>query len=215
MHRLALAAAFLAILFASSDAHADRGFVVSTGGDALVVIPEAPQTVEDSPDTVPAFGYFGRLSWETSVPAYTQEERGYRWAFGIDPDVEFGRARQDGDQTSTIAAGLRLSALFSQKRMGLLEVSARGGFYLALRGGLELREESEQERLYPGPQSSRMRPGAQGELLTDVSVGDFFLLGDSGLRIEMEFSMLMSEPETNSNETAYGIRARGGLGAYF
>jgi hypothetical protein len=102
-------------LLPDGQARAERGFVVSAGGDALVAIPEAPDSVEESPQTDPSFGYFGRLSWETAVPAYTGAERGYRWAFGIDPDVEFGRARQvGGGQSSTMAAGLRLSALFRQ-----------------------------------------------------------------------------------------------------
>jgi hypothetical protein len=97
-----------------------------------------------------------------------------------------------------------------------LEVSARGGFYLALRGGLEMSDDSERmARILPAAQSSRMRPTRDAKLLSDVSFGEFFLLGDSGLRVEMEFSMLMAEPAPNSDETGYGIRMRGGLGAYF
>jgi hypothetical protein len=207
------------LLMHAGDARADRGFVVSAGGDALVAIPEAQDSVESPPQTDPAFGYFGRLSWETAVPSYTRAERGYRWAFGIDPDVEFSRSRQvGGGASSTIAAGLRLSAAFSQRRMGLLEVSARGGFYLALRGGLELNNEDEgMAGVHPlaASSQSRMRPAAQADVLSDVSFGEFFLLGESGLRIEMEFSMLMAEPAADSRETGYGIRMRGGLGAYF
>lgn len=200
----------------ASPARADNGrvFVVTAGGDSNLYVPE--EGAERS-----ALGYFGRLSWETPVPDYTTKDRGYRWNLGIDPDVEFSRAWRDGSGRLTVLeAGLRLSVPFSQKRMGLLQVSARGGFWFALRGGVTSWQDgdvgpSAEGRSYLLPQgSSPMRPEAGGMLL-DLAVGEFILLGSSGLRLELEFSSLLAESPEVFGDAEVGLRVRAGLGASF
>ena len=143
------------------------------------------------------------------MPQYTMAERGYRWSFGLGPDVEFSRSRQlGGGQSSAIATGMRLNIGFSQRRMGLLQVSARGGFWVALRAGLQVTEGA--ERVSHGMESS-----LPAGMLVDMSLGEFILLGDSGLRVEVEFSTLMAERTRDPDASGLAIRLRGGLGAYF
>lgn len=83
------------------------------------------------------------LSWEQPRLEY-KEPRGYRWRAAFVPEVVFGvlyvNDRRTGDRQDNtdgfVAVGARADLAFSQRRGGLLQLSARGGFYLAARGGL-------------------------------------------------------------------------------
>ncbi|MBK9035365.1 MAG: hypothetical protein IPL61_29610 [Myxococcales bacterium] len=114
-------------------------------------------------------------SWEPPPLAY-KEPKGYRVAGALIPEVTFGYLRvadhrtgdPDGNTDAYVAIGGRLEARVSQRKIGLLEVSARGGFYLAGRVGL--------------------MTDADRTPLLEVAVGEHLFLGDR-IRIGGEFGV--------------------------
>lgn len=141
MRLLALAAVVAA---APSLAWADDDMFVSAGGTIGIGT------------TVDGMNHFGGdyepegtlgarlvLSWEDPRLAY-KEPRGYRWRGSFVPEVIAGvlyvNDRRTGDREDNsdgfLMVGARADLAFSQRRGGLLQLSARGGFYLAARAGL-------------------------------------------------------------------------------
>lgn len=112
-------------------------------------------------------------SWEPPPLAY-KEPKGYRWDGTFVPEVTLGYLRiadhrtgdVDDNTDAFVTVGGRLEARFSQHKMGLLEVSVRGGAYLAGRVGA--------------------LTDADHTPLLELAVGEHFYVGDR-LRIGGEF----------------------------
>ncbi len=169
-------AALLAVAAAAAPALADddTAMFVTAGGSIGV------GTTVDGYDTLgrdydPEGTLAARLtaSWEPSPLAY-KEPKGVRFAGALVPEVTLGYLRIADHRTGDVedntdafvTVGGRLEARFSQHRMGLFGVSARGGFYLAGRVGA--------------------LTDADHTPLLELAVGEHFFLGDR-LRVGGEF----------------------------
>ncbi len=177
------------------------GLAPSAHADSEVVLSAGPEVglLEDPSAELPELhtGYFLRLALTPGIPAYTQAAKGYRWRSGLSGEliIRGGNTDENGtDRYAGATVGLRFDIAFSQRRMGLLEVSGRGGFYFAARAGL-IRANS-----FAGPDSSLVVPDVAGgsrgdgrrmELAPDtqrtgsIAVGTYILLGKT-LRLGTE-----------------------------
>lgn len=151
-------------------------------------------------------GFFFRLAWTSGVPAYTAAPRGYVWrgGLGADATVRAGRiethngytySSANRDAYTGVSVGLRYDIAFSQRRMGLLQMSGRGGFYFAARAGL-LRSEafaSTPDAILPiGPNGERTPYAAatpETQRSGSLAVGTYILLGDT-IRLGTEISFI-------------------------
>jgi len=106
--------------------------------DTAVVSGGAEVAIGEQADPLPyaAVGGFLRLALVPTIPEYTSAPRGYVWARGFGVDLTLRRG--DIDQASYEAAqvGLRYDIAFSQRRMGLMRISGKGGFFFVGRAGL-------------------------------------------------------------------------------
>lgn len=171
------AAALLAVVASARPAAADdapTSMFINVGGSIGV------GTTVDGKDTLgrdydPEGTLALRLtaSWEPPPLPY-KEPKGYRFGGALIPEVTLGYLRVadrrtgdvDGNTDAFVTVGGRLEAQLSQRRMGLLEVSARGGLYLAGRVGA--------------------LTDADHTPLLELAVGEYVYLGDR-VRIGGEF----------------------------
>ncbi len=215
MRRTLALAAWIGLWATATPAAAEnnRVFVIAAGADAGFV------STSESHQSDPGIGYFGQLSWEPRPPEYTNAERGYLWRFGFVPDVGVSGTWLENGRLRSVTAGLRAQLAFSQKRMGLMQVSARGSLWLSARMGLARHQEDDYGRdvgFYPVAETSTTsywRPRGTGKLY-DFAFGAAFLLGRTGARIEYEIGGFVMDEDVFGT-TMGGMRARLGLGASF
>ncbi|HUQ05352.1 MAG TPA: hypothetical protein VM261_22775 [Kofleriaceae bacterium] len=161
-----------ALAFAPSTAAAERDTIITFSGGMSAIGPLDPPIGVGGPEAV-GLQVRGIVSFEPPPLPY-KEPRGYNFAGVLVPEIFAGAIMADDDRTELIGAGLRLEAAFSQRRMGLLQVSARGGVYLAGRGGF-----------FTDPGRTPFVEGAFGE---------YFLIGDTArLGIELGIMQIMLE----------------------
>jgi hypothetical protein len=122
------------LLLVSSAAHADeRRTTVAIGGMAGAYEHMYQDGDYVYASTEPLVGPRLTLSWETA-PLAMPDQRGYRFAGAIVPELVGGAFVDDARAAMFIGAGLRAELRMSQREMGLLRVSARGALYVAARG---------------------------------------------------------------------------------
>ncbi|HVK78163.1 MAG TPA: hypothetical protein VM734_32880 [Kofleriaceae bacterium] len=95
---------------------------------------DSPYTEVDGPEEA-VLQARGVVSWEPAAVPYPLE-RGFALDGRVVPELMLGALFVEDGRDEYIGGGVRFEAGFAQTRMGLLQVSARGGFYLAARGGL-------------------------------------------------------------------------------
>lgn len=191
--RLGIATAFAITLAVASTAHAD-GNIVLSGGPELGVL-DTPGTQLPNVQT----GLFLHLAITPGIPRYTTQPRGYRWRTGLSGELLVRGGQVDNnreDRYQSAALGLRYDISFSQRRMGLLQVSGRGGFYFAARAGV-IKSDSLAQPGYAdvgpvvpdGGGAPRKGPAAMdapaNQRIGSFVVGTYVLLGDS-LRLGTE-----------------------------
>ena len=194
-----LGAALVLLLLATATAPAaadQRSMFVNLGGTAGIGRPATGET-EWGAEAEHEGVLIGRLfaSWELPPLPY-KEPRGYAFRGGVAPEVMIGRLRvadhrsgdRDDNAANFVAIGGRLEVAMSQRRMGLLEVSARGGFYLAGRVGL-----LDDEHRTP---------------LVEAVLGEYIYLGDTA-RIGFEVGFLGLVSQQEQPEWAIRPTARG------
>jgi hypothetical protein len=184
MRRLGLALVCVFVL-APSTATAERDPIVSFMAGMSAIGPLDPPDDVGGPEDI-GLQLRGTVAWEQPPLPY-KEPRGYAFAGTIVPEIFFGTIMAAEDRTEMVGGGLRLEARFSQRKMGLLQVSARGGFYLAGRGGF-----------FTDPERSPFLEGAFGE---------YVLLGDTA-RIGVELGFMGIYPPQDDRG---GVVIRGGL----
>lgn len=170
---LSVAAVVLAPSVAQAD---DTAMFVNVGGSIGV-----GTTVDGDSSTGAAYDPEGTLaarltlSWEPPPLPYPAT-RGYAFGGAFVPEVTLGYLRvadhrtgdPDDNTDAFLTIGARLELQMAQTRMGLLQVSARGGAYLAGRVGA--------------------LTDSQHTPLLEVAVGEHFFIGDR-LRIGGEFGL--------------------------
>lgn len=181
-----LALVVLATAATAAPALADeRAMFVNFGGTVGIgVPPDDPDFFGESPD--PEGVLVGRVtaSWELPPLPY-KEPRGYRWRTAAVPEVTLARLRiadhrngdPDDNSVNLVMLGGRLEAGLSQRRGGLLQVSMRGGIYVAGRAGL--------------------LADVDRTPVIEVVAGEYFYIGDS-VRLGVEaglMSLLIEERE--------------------
>lgn len=193
MHRSGFAWVCLLAL-APSTAAAERQPILTFSGGMSAIGPLDPPIGPAGPEEI-GLQVRGIVSWENAPLPY-REPKGYLFAGTIVPEIFAGAIMAGDDRSELVGAGLRLEAMFSQRRMGLLEVSARGGFYLAARGGF-----------FTDPDRSPFVEGAFGE---------YILIGDTA-RVGIELGVmqiLLEEHEWAIDGAIAGPPFENGLGHY-
>ena len=171
MNRSGLALVCLLVL-APTTAAAERQPIVTFSGGMSAIGPLDPPIGTGGHEHI-GLQVRGIVSWEEAPLPY-REPKGYLFAGTIVPEIFAGAIMAGDDRTELVGGGLRLEAMFSQRRMGLLEVSARGGFYLAGRAGF-----------FTDPDRSPFIEGAFGE---------YILIGDTArIGIELGVMQIMLE----------------------
>ena len=113
----------------------ERTPTLDVEGAAALVIPHAPGPDVSSEDPA-AFGMVrAMLAWD-EPPAEMPAQRGYAWRGSISPEIGVGLLDHEGQGDGLVEAGLRLHLSFAQREMGLFRVSAKGGMWMAGRGGI-------------------------------------------------------------------------------
>ncbi len=157
----------VALGFGSATAHAERESIVTFSGGLSAIGPLDAPDGTGGPEHL-GLQLRGTMSWEEPPLSY-QEPKGYRFAGTVVPEIFAGMVSTGDDRSELVGGGLRFELAFSQRRMGLLEVSARGGCYVAARGGL-----------FTDPART---PFAEGAL------GEYFLVGDTA-RLGLELGVM-------------------------
>jgi hypothetical protein len=189
MNRVGPVLLFAIVLAAApSTAFAERDTILTFAGGMSALGPlDPPDGSIGGPELV-TLQLRGTVSWEEQPLPY-KEPKGYNFAGTIVPEIFVGSLLVSDDQRDPfVGGGVRLEAMYSQRRMGLLEVSARGGFYLAGRAGL-----------FADSQTTPLIEGAFGE---------YFLLGDSA-RIGFELGIMSIR--TPAQENTPGIQVDGAV----
>ena len=196
-------AALIATLTVTSLAHADPPPELSYAMGAEVGLLGGPQ--DDLP--MKQAGCLIHVALTPGVPDYTTEQRGYIWRIGPAVDMAFGVGELDDQRYVSGSVGLRLEIAYSQRRMGLLEVSGRGGFYLGGRLGLIHSRALEQ----PGP------PILDGEVPTlagqpraeqytgQLVAGTYVFLVDTRVRVGTELAAFGVAPLAGESWTVGGL----------
>lgn len=166
-----VSAALVCLLFPFAAMADERQTIATFAGGVSVIGPWDPGGPEDDqiggPEDV-ALQLRATISFEEAPPPY-KEPKGYVFRGTLVPEILAGTLMVDEDRAAFVGGGARLEAAFSQRKMGLLEVSARGGMYLAARGGLFTDEDH--------------TPFFEG------AFGEYFLIGDSA-RIGIELGIM-------------------------
>lgn len=159
----------IAVSLAPSTAAAERQPIITISGGMSAIGPLDPPDAIGGPEDI-GLQLRGIVSFEDAPLPY-KEPKGYMFAGTIVPEIFVGTimVSDDDRRTELVGGGLRLEAMFSQRKMGLLQVSARGGFYVAGRGGF-----------FTDPDRTLFLEGAFGE---------YILLGDSA-RIGVELGFM-------------------------
>jgi len=147
--------ALLALTMSPVAAHADEArqpMVTFQGGMSAIGPLDPPDGEVGGPEDV-GLQLRGIVSWEVPPLPY-KEPRGYNVRGTVVPEIFLGMITAGDDRTELLGTGLRLELAFAQRRMGLLQVSARGGIYVAARGGL-----------FTDPDRTPFLEGAFGEYL--------------------------------------------------
>jgi hypothetical protein len=134
--RRTLAVLIVAMLGSSARA-GDRAPILDVEGAAGMVFPNF--TVDGtSPMHDPAGVGIARamVSWERPPVPYPVVEGTAAYALDIGPELGVGFIGNDRRGDAFAQAGLRMHLAFAQNSMGLLRISARGGMWLAGRGGV-------------------------------------------------------------------------------
>lgn len=188
--RLVFAAVIAATFAIVPTANADGYETVVSAGPEVGFLEQPGQ---DLPEL--HTGYFLRLALTPGIPAYTTAARGYRWRHGLSGELILrgGSTDYNDDKRYTGASvGLRFDIAFSQRRMGLLEVSGRGGFYFAARAGI-VRADSfagPNDVIYSLPNGGGFaQPPPVSQRAGSLVVGTYILLGKR-LRIGTELGVL-------------------------
>lgn len=172
--RSALAACTLLALAAPAAADDDTDMYVTVGGTIGVGTTADFEDTQGEPyDPEGTLELRLTASWEPPPLPY-KEPKGYRWDGTFVPEVTLGYLRVadrrtgdvDDNTDAFVTVGGRLELRFSQRNMGLLGVSARGGMYVAGRVGA--------------------LTDADNTPLLELAIGEHFYLGDR-LRFGFEF----------------------------
>lgn len=157
------------VLLAPATAAAERNTILTFSGGMSAIGPLDPPDGEVGGPEAITLQLRGTVSWEEQPLPY-KEPKGYNFAGTIVPEIFIGSIMLESDQRDPfVGGGIRLEAMYSQRKMGLLQVSARGGFYLAARAGLFT--------------DSDHTPFVEG------AFGEYFLLGDTA-RIGIELGIM-------------------------
>lgn len=189
--RSRVVATTLLLLAISAPAHADgRGAVVSFAGGLDAIGP-----LEDGPEDL-ALQLRATLAFEEPPLPY-KEPKGYAVKGTVVPELFAGRLSAGDDRVALFGAGARFELQMSQRRMGLLEASARGGVYVAARAGL-----------FADDDRTRFLEGA---------IGEYFLIGDT-VRLGFEFGLMSIRTRTYEtlpvDGAVYGAPFEQGRGSY-
>lgn len=187
----ALAAA--AVLALPAAARAERHPVATFAGGLTILGP-----LDGGPEDT-ALDLRATMSFEHPPPPYL-EPRGYVFRGTIVPEIFAGRLSAGEDSTVNVGGGARFELAYSQSRMGLLQVSMRGGIYIAARGGLFT--DSDHTPFFEG------------------TFGEYFLLGSSArLGLEAGFMSIRTTDEANDpplvEGAVFGPPFHNGEGSYF
>ena len=154
----------LGVLLLAGVAHAEERTTTITVGGSIGAIDRVHQDydyVSVAPE--PLVGPRLSLAWE-HAPLEMPAERGYRLAGALVPEIVAGAFFDDVRARGFIGAGLRAELKMAQRRMGLLQVSARGAAYIAARG---------------------IVVGDEREVYGELTIGEYLLVGRTG-RIGIE-----------------------------
>jgi hypothetical protein len=183
------------MLLAPATVAAERQPIVTFSGGMSAIGPLDPPDAIGGPEAI-GLQLRGIVSFEEAPLPY-KEPKGYVFAGVIVPEIFVG-AIITGDEdsgeklrTEMVGGGVRLEAMFSQRKMGLLQVSARGGFYVAGRGGF-----------FTDPDRTLFLEGAFGE---------YFLIGDTA-RIGIELGIMSIRLDGYEDVPQPGVPVDGGLG---
>lgn len=160
MSRVGLVPLF-AIALLPSTAVAERDTILTFSGGMSAIGPLDPPIGTGGPEDI-GLQLRAIASFEPPPLPY-REPRGYNFAGVVVPEIFAGAIMAGDARTELVGAGLRAEVAFAQRRMGLLQVSARGGMYLAGRGGF-----------FTDPDRSPFVEGAFGEY---ILIGDTARLG--------------------------------------
>ncbi len=191
------ALALVMILGAPDPTHADAGrsdhdrkLVVSAGGG--LGIGGATAATEQLFPTLMTDVYL-RIGHERPLPPAPLRDGTYRWRFSHTPELTLSRGSLlEDDPFVATQVGLRLDALFNQRKMGLFKISGRGGFWIAGRAGL----------LHDGATHANYQ----------LDIGAHIALGRSKLRISYEWGVMAVPGLTGGNMILMLMRL--GLGMY-
>jgi hypothetical protein len=135
MRRTAIGVAAAVLALGGTAAADDRTPTLDVEAAAALVIPHAPEP-DASYEDPQAFGMVrAMLAWDEPA-AEMPAQRGYAWRGSISPEIGVGLLDHEGQGDGLVEAGLRLHLSFAQREMGLFRVSAKGGMWLAGRGGI-------------------------------------------------------------------------------
>lgn len=115
----------------------DRGPVLDVEGAGGVVIPGGIEPVDQS--TVEPVGVGiarAMVSWQRPRVPMPAQPGTAAWGADVAPELAVGFIGNDRRGDAFAQVGLRLHAGFAQNGMGLFQVSAQGGMYLAVRAGV-------------------------------------------------------------------------------
>ena len=161
--RLVLLLAVLATGRAQAD---DRGLVIDVGaGVGASDVSATASSVTTGRIT---------LGWE-HAPLPLPATKGYAFGGALVPELVAGTLVGSDRAAGFIGAGLRAELRMAQRNMGLLEVTARGAVYLALRG---------------------LVVGDQREPMMELGLGEYFLRHHNWTRIGFELD-LITHPTTD------------------
>ena len=114
-----------------------RAPILDVEGAAGMVIPNITLGNE-SPmhDPAPIGIARAMVSWERPAVPYPVEEGTAAYALDIGPELGLGFIGNDRRGDAFAQVGLRMHLAFAQNSMGLFHISARGGMWIAARGGV-------------------------------------------------------------------------------
>lgn len=184
----------LALVPATAVADDERQTIVSFMGGMSAIGPLDPPIGVGGPEDL-ALQLRGTVSFEPAPLPY-REPRGYNVRGTVVPEIFGAMLSTDAARTELVGGGLRLELSFAQRRMGLLQVSARGGVYVAARGGL-----------FTDVDRTPFFEGAFGE---------YFLIGDNA-RLGLELGVMgiyLEEHEWAVDGALAGPPFEQGLGTY-
>jgi hypothetical protein len=184
--RAAIAVAVLGILVAAGprDAAADeRRPVISVSGGVGV----GASSLDDEQIMPRGLALVRFTAADALAPPSMPAARGYRWRGGLSPELTAMMVDDGERRARMLLGGARLEAAFSQREMGLLRVSARGGVWLSARAGVRRTDDGNQPA---------------GEL----TVGWHLFLGRSSLMIGGDVGLL-SWLERERRPAAGGVMA--------